>query len=124
MPRSLNDLYENLRDFIVSEENGSVAGTCALHVLWEDLAEIKSLTVKREYQGRGIGKSLVKKAVKEARELGIKRVFALTYIPKYFKAFGFRDIDKAKLPHKIWGDCIRCSQFPECNELAVIMTLK
>jgi amino-acid N-acetyltransferase len=125
IPRSLNDLYENLRDFFVSEEKGGhIAGTCALHVLWEDLAEIKSLAIQRKHQGKGIGNSLVRKAIKEAKALGIKRVFALTYIPEYFKGFGFKDIDKAKLPHKIWNECIRCPQFPECNELAVILTLK
>ena len=64
MPKSLNDLYENLRDFFVSEEKeGGIAGTCALHVLWEDLADIKSLAVQKEHQGQGIGKSLVRKAI-------------------------------------------------------------
>jgi amino-acid N-acetyltransferase len=125
IPRSLNDLYENLRDFFIFEEKGGrIAGTCALHVLWEDLAEIKSLAVKKEHQGQGIGKSLVRKAIREAKSLGVKRVFVLTYVPEYFKTFGFFDIDKSKLPHKIWGECIRCPQFPECNELAVILTLK
>lgn len=124
IPRSLNDLYENVRDFFVSEEKGYVAGICALHVLWEDLAEIKSLAVQEDHQKQGIGKVLVRKAIREAKALGIKRVFALTYVPEYFKRLGFNEIEKAELPHKIWGECIRCPEFPECNEIAVILTLK
>lgn len=123
IPRSLNDLYENLRDLLICEQDGQVQGVCALHVLWEDLAEIRSLAVKKEFQGRGIGKSLIRRSLKEAGTLGMKRVFALTYMPGYFKKFGFKDIDKSKLPHKIWGDCLRCHKFPECDETAVIKEL-
>lgn len=121
LPRALNDLYENVRDFFVFEENGVINGTCALHVLWEDLAEIRSLAIKKEYQRFGIGKSLVKRCLRDAKDLGIKRVFALTYQPEFFKKLGFIEIDKAKLPHKIWGDCLKCPKFPECDEHAVII---
>ena len=123
LPRSLNDLYENLRDLVICVEDGRVQGVCALHVLWEDLAEIRSLVVKQESQGRGIGKALLEMSIKEARALGAKRVFVLTYKPGYFKKFGFKDIDKSELPQKIWGDCLRCPKFPECDELAVIKEL-
>lgn len=123
IPRSLNELYENLRDFIVCEDNGNICGACALHIMWEDLAEIRSLAVKREYQKMGIGKKLVIQCLKEAKSLGIKKVFALTYQPEFFKKIGFADIDKSNLPQKIWGDCLRCPRFPECNEYAVIKNL-
>jgi amino-acid N-acetyltransferase len=123
LPRSLNDLYENIRDLFVYEDKGQVIGACALHILWDDLAEIRSLAVSRELQGRGIGKQLLKTCLKEAKQLGIKRVFALTYQPEFFRKIGFADIDKSKLPQKIWGDCLRCPKFPECDEDAVIMEL-
>lgn len=123
LPRALNDLYEKVRDFFVFEENGAINGICALHILWEDLAEIRSLAVKKEYQGFGVGKSLVKRCLKDAKDLGIKRVFALTYQPEFFKKLGFVEIDKAKLPHKIWGDCLKCPKFPECDEHAIIIYL-
>ncbi len=122
IPRSINELYENIRDFFVSEEKGKINGVCALHVLWEDLAEIRSLAVKKEYQRMGIGKKLVKRCLEEAKALGIRRVFALTYQPLFFKKMEFTDIDKSNLPQKIWGDCIRCPKFPECDEFAVIFT--
>ncbi len=120
IPRSINELYENIRDFVVSEEKGKIYGVCALHVLWEDLAEIRSLAVKKESQRMGIVKKMVKRCIDEAKALGIKRVFALTYQPLFFKKMGFKDIDKADLPQKIWGDCVRCPKFPECDEFALI----
>src|SRR3990172_12147399 len=120
IPRSINELYEHIRDFIVAEENGRITGVCALHVLWEDLAEVRSLAVRKEYQKMGVGKKLVKRCIVEAGTLGIKRVFVLTYQPLFFKKLGFVDIDKASLPQKIWGDCVRCPKFPECDEHALI----
>ncbi|MFA5354951.1 MAG: N-acetyltransferase [Thermodesulfovibrionales bacterium] len=123
LPRALNELYESVRDFVVCEQDGAIVGVCALRVLWEDLAEVRSLAVKKEFQRLGIGKSLVKRCLKEAKDLGITQVFALTYQDKFFKRLGFSDIDKAKLPHKIWGDCLRCPKFPGCDEIAVIIDL-
>lgn len=123
LPRALNELYEGIRDFFVYEEDGIIKGVCALRILWEDLAEIRSLAVREEYQRLGIGKSLVKRCLKDAKDLGIKKVFALTYQPEFFKKIGFTEIDKAKLPHKIWGDCLKCPKFPECDEHAVIIYL-
>jgi len=120
LPRSLNELYENIRDFFLAEENDEIKGVCALHVLWEDLAEIRSLAVRKESQKRGIGTLLVKKCLSEAKKLGVEKVFVLTYIPEFFKKIGFKELDKSKLPQKIWGDCIRCPKFPECDEVALI----
>lgn len=120
IPRSINELYENVRDFIVLEDKGKIYGTCALHILWEDLAEIRSLAVRKEYQKRGIGKRLVNRCLSEAKSLGIRRVFVLTYQKDFFKKMGFADIDKSSLPQKIWGDCVRCPKFPECDEHALI----
>jgi amino-acid N-acetyltransferase len=124
IPRSLNDLYENLRDFFICvDDNNRIIGACALHISWEDLAEIRSLAVARSIQKQGVGTTLIEKALEEARQLGIKRVFSLTYIPKYFEQFGFQEKEKSELPHKIWGDCMKCHKFPDCDEIAVILNL-
>lgn len=120
LPRSLNELYENIRDFWVKEEEGVIIGCAALHVIWEDLAEVKSLAIKEGFTKHGIGKSLLDKCIGDARALGIKQVFALTYVPDYFKKFGFKEILKEKLPHKIWSECIRCPKFPGCSEIALL----
>ncbi len=124
LPRSLGEIYDNLRDFFVYEEDGEIQGVCALHICWEDLAEIRSLAVREPYRGKGQGSALVRMALKEARELGVKRVFLLTYIPRYFERFGFRIVDKAILPHKIWRDCLRCIKFPKCDEVAMLLPLE
>ncbi len=120
LPRSLNEIYETLRDHVVCEDNGAVTGVCALHILWEDLAEIRSLAVKADAQRQGTGKRLVKSCISEAKRLGIERIFVLTYNPDFFRSLGFVDIDKSELPQKIWGDCLRCHKFPECDEFALI----
>jgi len=123
LPRPLSNLYECLRDFWVCEENNRIIGCCALHIIWEELVEIRSLAVKKSWQGRGVGQQLVKAAIFEAEELGCKAIFALTYIPNYFKRLGFRKISKEKLPHKIWTECINCPKFPDCEEVAIIKKL-
>jgi len=120
LPRALHDLYDNLRDFFVYEEGGKIVGVCALHITWDNLAEIRSLAVAEAHTGRGIGSRLIEACLDEARALKIGRVFALTYIPEYFERQGFRQIDKATLPHKIWHDCLNCVKFPNCDEQAVI----
>lgn len=124
IPRSLNDLYENIRDIFVCEDLGEIKGVCALHILWEDLAEIRSLSVKLDSQGTGIGKRLVNTCVREAEKLGLRKIFALTYHPDFFRKMGFSEIDKSELPQKIWGECLRCPKFPECDETAVIRVLR
>ena len=124
LPRSLNSIYENIRDFWVYEREGKVIGCVALHIMWEDLAEIRSLAVKEEYKGEGIGSQLVKKALEEAWELGVSKVFSLTYVKEFFiKKFRFREIEKSVLPHKVWGECINCVKFPNCDEEAVMVEL-
>lgn len=123
LPRSLNELYENIRDFFVFEQKGKIWGCCALHVCWQDLGEIKSLAVLKAKQGKGIGKRLLSACLNEARQLGLRKIFALTYKPPYFKQFGFKDVNKSELPHKIWTDCIKCVKFPDCKEFALIKEL-
>jgi amino-acid N-acetyltransferase len=122
--RSLGEIYENIRDFyVVEDEDGRIVGCGALHVCWSHLAEIKSLAVDEAQQGRGYGKRLVHACLEEARELGLKTVFALTYRPEFFARLGFRVVDKATLPHKVWNECIRCPKFPACGEIAVVYNL-
>ncbi len=120
LPRSLNELYENLRDFWVAEENNKIVGCCALHLSWDDLAEIKSLAVAKNKQKKGLGRLLVDAALEETEELGAKRIFVLTYKQEFFKKFGFRRIKNASLPHKIWAECINCCKFPNCQEVAMV----
>jgi len=124
LPRSLSEIYEHLRSFYVYRKDGKVVGCCALYITWSDLAEIKSLAVEESHTGRGVGSTLVKAALEEARELGMPKVFTLTTKPEFFKKLGFKTIKKEKLPQKIWGECIRCTKFENCDEEALIIKLK
>jgi len=127
--RALSSLYDQLRDFKVfvapdpadpETRSEIVVGSAALHVCWENLAEIRSLAVLERFQGRDIGTQLANACLAEADLLGISKVFTLTYQPGFFKKLGFREIDKNELPHKVWSDCINCPKFPDCNEIALI----
>ena len=123
MPRSLNEIYENLRDFWVAVEktDKNIIGCVALHIVgWNNLAEIKSLAVNANKQKKGIGTMLIESVLCEAKELNIGNVFALSYKPKFFKRFGFRVIAKSNLPHKVWAECCNCPKFPNCGEIALI----
>jgi len=121
LPRSLADIYENLRDYFVFEEDGGeLVGSAAIHIMWEDLAEVRSLAVREGKMRRGVGTQLVESCISEAIMLGIERVFALTYKPEFFEKLGFHIVDKAELPQKIWTDCLKCSKFPDCDEVALV----
>lgn len=123
LPRSLMEIFEAIRDFYVFVEEDRVLGAAALNICWEDLAEVRSLVVHADYGGRGIGRQLVEACIAEARQLGIGRVFALTYQQNFFEKLGFAVIEKSELPQKIWGDCIKCAKFPECDEIALSLSL-
>jgi len=123
LPRSLSSIYENIRDFRVIAGGDRIMGCAALQVYWEDIAEIRSLAVIEEIQGEGWGRALVDDCLREARALKLPRVFTLTFTPPFFKKFGFSEIEKEKLPHKIWKDCIHCPHFPDCKEVALIRDL-
>jgi amino-acid N-acetyltransferase len=123
LARSLADLYDSLRDFWVWEEHGAVVGCAALHVSWEALGEVRSLVVQPQHRRRGLGKALVSGCVEEAHQLGLTRLFVLTYLPEFFHRLGFRPAPKSELPQKVWTDCVHCPDFPDCAEEALILEL-
>lgn len=124
LPRSLSEIYENLRDyFVFTEDGGEVVGSAAIHIMWEDLAEVRSVAVREDRKRRGVGTRLVEACISEAIVLGITRVFALTYRPEFFEKLGFFRVDKSELPQKIWTDCLKCSKFPDCDEVALLADL-
>ncbi|HEN20606.1 MAG: N-acetyltransferase [Deltaproteobacteria bacterium] len=127
LSRALSELYDHLRDYVVLEDEDKgnlICGVCGLSICWEDLAEIRSLAVLKDMQGKRYGFQLVTECVKEARMIGIKKVFALTYVPEFFGKLGFSEVAKSILPHKIWADCLKCPKFPDCDETAVMLDLQ
>lgn len=126
LPRSLMDIYGNLRDFIVyfEEEEKNIIGLCAMSIIWENLAEIRSLYVSDEFRKKGIGTQLVEACISEAITLELFRIFALTYKVDFFRNVGFKEVDRTTLPEKIWSDCFHCPKYPEyCDEVAMILEL-
>jgi amino-acid N-acetyltransferase len=123
LARPLSEIYENIRDFFVIREGERVIACAALHISWSDLAEVKSVAVAEDCQRQGIGDQLIKACLKEARGLGLPTVFCLTYKPGFFEKMGFTQIDKMKLPQKVWNECYRCPKFPNCDEIALICHL-
>ncbi|OHB97666.1 MAG: GNAT family N-acetyltransferase [Planctomycetes bacterium RIFCSPHIGHO2_12_42_15] len=123
LPRSLSELYENIRDYFVFIQDDTLVGCAALHIFWKDLAEIKSVAVMETTQRKGIGRKLVRVCIREAHKLRISKMFVLTYVPEFFEKCGFRRVEKETLPHKIWSECVKCHKFPDCGEIPLILEL-
>lgn len=121
-PRTL--LYESLREFTVAVDRDKVVGAGSLHIIWEDLAEIRALAVAPDYAKKGTGRGLVSNFLNEARELAIPRVFVLTYQDGFFAKCGFRVVPKDSLPQKVWKECVNCPKFPNCEEIAMIIDVE
>ncbi len=120
LARPLSELYENIKDYFVVRQGKRVIACAGLHIMWSNLAEIKSAAVAEDSQRQGIGDQLIEACLKEAKELGISTVFCLTYKPAFFEKCDFSQIDKMELPQKVWSECYRCPKFPNCDEVALI----
>lgn len=120
LPRSLLSLYQYLQCLYVVKEEEKVLGVAGLHVLGEDLAEIRSLVVSDTYVGKGLGRMLVNHVISEASKIKVKRVISLTYQTAFFQKCGFDLVDRELLPEKVWIDCRHCSKFECCDEVAMI----
>ena len=123
LARELPELYENVRDFYVYADDSGLCGLVALHIDLVDLAEVRSLVVRRDLRGRGVGRRLLEAVVAEAELLNIARVYALTRLPHFFERNGFRVVDRSELPYKVFKDCERCGRYSECDEIAVVRDL-
>jgi amino-acid N-acetyltransferase len=124
LPRTLSELYRHLRDFFVVEADGKVVACGALEIFTEDLGEVRSLVVDETHERRGLGRLLVERITAEARAIGLQRLMALTYVPEFFHRLGFKTVSKDVLPDKVWGVCVTCYKFNQCDETAVLLELK
>lgn len=123
LPRSRNAIYETLRDVVLAEDNGEIVGAGGLHLIWDELAEIRALAVVPDRTRGGVGRKIVDMLTEEAKEIGVKTLFTLTYQTGFFASLGFTEVPKEKLPHKVWKECINCSKFPNCDEVAMVKEL-
>ena len=119
LPRSLAEICENIRDFIVVENEGEIVGCGALHLYGMHLAEIRSITVTKKSKGKGAGRVLVDALLKEAKKQSVTCVCLFTRIPDFFGRMGFQTVEKEKLPDKVLKDCVRCPRQNACDEIAM-----
>ncbi|MFI5331097.1 MAG: N-acetyltransferase [Desulfobaccales bacterium] len=125
LPRTLADLYGQLRDyFVYRSDQGPIIGVAALHVCWAGLGEIRSVAVAPADRGRGLGSRLVKTCLEEAGVLGLSEIFLLTLAPDFFKSFGFRVVSREDLLPIVWADCVNCVKFPDCDEIPMLLELE
>ena len=124
LPRSHHNIYQTLRDFTVVESEDEIVACGAMHIVWGDIGEVRSLAVVEEWQRRGVGRLIVDILLGEAHAFGLPKVFALTYQQGFFERLGFAVVARESLPHKIWGDCLDCPKFPNCDEIAMTINVK
>ena len=124
LPRTFSELYRHLRDFFVIEIDGKVVACGALEIFTEDLGEVRSLVVDETHERRGLGRLLVERIIDEARTIGLKRLMALTYVPTFFHKLDFQTVSMDTLPEKVWGVCVKCYKYNQCDETAVLKELK
>jgi len=125
LPRTNAELYEVVRDFLVLEaEVGGLVGCAAVHIVTGSMAELRSLAVAEAGRGRGLGRVLVEACCRAARELGLQKLFCLTYQVDFFAKVGFVRIDRSQLPAKVWSECVRCNKFLNCDEVAMWRSLE
>lgn len=123
LPRPVSELFQCVREFWVAEEAGAVIATAALRLLWHDLGEVRSLAVRPDSHGKGLGAALVEAVVGDARALGLPRVIALTREVEFFARNGFVVVQRETLPRKVWTDCMKCPRRHACDEVAVSLDL-
>ena len=119
LSRTNSELYETVRDFQVIEDGPDLVACAAIHIVNGQLAELKSVAVAESVQGRGVGRLLVQACLSEAASIGLERVFCLTYQVDFFHKMGFTVVDRSRLPEKVWGECVRCNKFLNCDETAM-----
>jgi N-acetylglutamate synthase-like GNAT family acetyltransferase len=123
LPRTLENVREQIPSFLVVEEKRQITGCVCLENYSGGLAEIRSLAVRREIRGKGLGGKLVAFALSEARNKGIARVFAVTHAPEFFIHHGFAASSRRAIPEKIERDCCTCPKAKGCRLTAVIATV-
>lgn len=123
LPRTKQDIIENLEHFRVIREDDTVIACGALENFTSELAEIRSLMVNPDIKQRGLGREIVLELLKIAKQRDVKRVMALTYVPGFFHKLGFKTVDKAIFPEKVWGICVNCYKFNNCDEIAVLLEI-
>lgn len=121
LPRSLAELSENIRDFVVAEDDARVLGCGALHLYGMHLAEVRSIAVLPKFKGSGIGRLLVEALIEESKCHQVTCLCLFTRTPDFFAHLGFGISRRQDLPDKIYKDCVHCPKLMDCDEIAMVM---
>ena len=119
LPRPLSNLYEDIWEFTVAEEDGKLLGCGALKFYSQELGEIRSLCVDAALNSKGVGTLLTEAIMDEAERCGLRKVFALTVVPAFFEKLGFQTATRESFPAKVFQDCLGCPKYSCCDEIAV-----
>ena len=123
LPRSRQDIVNNLTHFRVIKENELIIACGSLENFTDELAEVRSLMVDQDQKGAGLGRIIVQNIIETAKQRKVSRLMALTYVPDFFHKLGFRTVQKEIFPEKVWGICVNCYKFDKCDEIAVLLEL-
>jgi amino-acid N-acetyltransferase len=123
LPRPESDIFNSLRDFYVVEDDGRIVACAALLIYTSELGEVRSLAVDAGYKHLGLGNRMVNQLESDADKLGLSKLMALTYVVGFFEKMQFDVVDMSELPEKVWGACINCHKFQNCDEIAVLKFL-
>jgi amino-acid N-acetyltransferase len=107
LSKEIVTLFESVQEFVVAEVDSEVVGCGALHVLWEDLAEVRSVAVVESMQGKGIGHAILENVLARAKEVGVKKVFCLTFETKFFGSHGFTEIQESPVEPDVYAQLLR-----------------
>ena len=123
LPRTKSDIERNISHFRVIKHDKNIVACGSLENFTEELAEIRSLMVDQSSKTKGLGRLIVNNLERLAKERGVKRLMALTYVPGFFHKLGFKTVNKNIFPEKVWGICVNCYKFENCDEIAVLKML-
>lgn len=124
LSRSIDEISERLRGFVVAENNGEVRGCGSLEIFSQELGEVRSLAVHPDHHGHGLGQKMVEEIENMAQEVGLTRMIALTYVPGFFRKLGYQIVAMESLPEKVFGVCVTCPKFDHCDEIAMQKALR
>lgn len=120
LPRTLPEICENIRDFVVVEDEGRIIGCGALHLYGPHLAEVRSIAVYPDTKGKGAGRALVEELLVQAERQEVTCVCLFTRIPEFFARLGFATAVREQIPDKLYKDCHRCPRQNNCDEVAMV----
>jgi amino-acid N-acetyltransferase len=136
LPRGPQYIYENIRDFVVAvddqrqapeypagQSSHLIIACASMHVLWENIAEIRSTAIHPDYQNKGLGRKLVDQIKIEAKEIDINMLFTWTLAEDFFSQLDFKRKGKEELPSKVWGECSRCPKYYKCDEVGMVLEI-